>query len=273
MGELAAQRLGVPQVVHLHYLPGPWLRSRSMARIKSCDRLIAVSRFIGRLAEQSGVSPSRVAVLPNSIEIRDMPRAGAKDRITVGQTGRLAPRKGFDDSVRAFAKLQKQVPSAELVLVGDGSERTRVTKLVRDLRLESAVHFTGWQSNIDEWLARFDVFINPSRDEPFGLSVLEASAAAIPVVAYDEGGVAEVVVHGETGLLVPPGNVTALGDALIRLCTDATLRATLGSAARNRAATLFAPASAARTFAEILRSVRRDSPSRRPEARAGITPR
>jgi glycosyltransferase involved in cell wall biosynthesis len=255
VGELAARRLGVPQVVHLHYTPGPWLRSRAMARIKSCARVIAVSRFIGRLAEQHGVPPARVIVLPNTIEMRDAPPAQPRDRITVGQTGRLAPGKGFDDSVRAFARLRERVPSAELVLVGEGSERAHVAKLVRALRLESAVRFTGWQSNIEEWLARFDVFINPSREEPFGLAVLEASAAAIPVVAYDEGGVAEIVVHGETGLLAPPGDVRALGDALIRLCTDSALRAALGSAGRTRAASVFTPATAARTFAEILGSV------------------
>jgi glycosyltransferase involved in cell wall biosynthesis len=255
VGELAARRLGVPQVVHLHYNPGPWLRYRAMQRIKSCDRVIAVSRFIGRLAEKHGVPPSRVAVLPNTIEMRDPRVASEKDVITVGQIGRLAPGKGFDDSVRAFARLREQLPSARLVLVGDGSERTRVAKLVTSLRLDDAIQFTGWQSNVDEWLARLDIFINPSRDEPFGLAVLEASAAGIPVVAYDEGGVAEIIVNGETGLLAPPGDVLALGDALVRLATDAKLRATLGAAARSRAATVFTPAVAAHSFAEILRSV------------------
>jgi glycosyltransferase involved in cell wall biosynthesis len=259
IGELAARQLGVPQVVHLHYTPGPWLRASAMERIRTCDRVIAVSRFIGRLAEKHGVEPARVAVLPNTIEVRDAPAVRPTDRITVGQIGRLAPGKGFDDSVRAFARLRERMPAAELVLVGDGSERPRIERLVRELGLDGSVRFTGWQRNVDQWLAQLDVFINPSRDEPFGLAVLEASAAAIPVVAYDEGGVPEIIVHGETGLLAPPGDVAALGEALIRLCTDAALRKSLGSAARSRAATVFTPAVASSSFANILRSVRESS--------------
>ena len=184
----------MPHVVHLHYTPGPWLTRPTLERLITCDKVLAISRFIGKLAEEQGVSPGRLTVLPNSIDLTDTEpgsRAPRGDRLKVGQIGRLVAGKGFEDSVRAFAKVVAEVPSAELVLVGEGSERRRIEALVQQLGLEGRVQFTGWQSDVRKWLSSFDVFITPSRSEPFGLVALEASAAGLPVVAYDEGGTAE----------------------------------------------------------------------------------
>ena len=191
---MMARRLGVPHVVHLHYTPGPWLTRPTLERLKTCEKVLAISRFIGKLAEEQGVSPGRLTVLPNSIDLTSTEpgsRAPRGDRLKVGQIGRLVAGKGFEDSVRAFAKVVAEVPTAELVLVGEGSERRRIEALVQQLGLEGRVQFTGWQSDVRKWLSSFDVFITPSRSEPFGLVALEASAAGLPVVAYDEGGTAE----------------------------------------------------------------------------------
>jgi glycosyltransferase involved in cell wall biosynthesis len=258
-GEIIARTLRVPHVVHLHYTPGPWLGTSVVERLKTCDRLVAISRFIGRLAELHGVDPARIAVVPNTIEVP--PEAGRTDQardggpFTVGQIGRMAPGKGFDEAILAFAMLRESVPQADLVLVGEGSERPKLEQMVEAMGLGSAVRFVGWQRDVRSWLDGFDVFIHPSRNEPFGLSVLEASAAGVPVVGYDEDGVSEIVVHGETGLLARPGDVRALGNALVRLCRDRELRESMGRAAQARAATAFRPSEAGRAFSTILRTV------------------
>src|SRR5262249_54261804 len=104
-GARAARSLGVPHIVHLHYTPGPWLGRGILDLIRGCERVIAISRFIARLAEAHGVDPSRIGVVPNPIEIERAPDgapAHAEGRVTVGQIARMARGKGFDDAVRAF---------------------------------------------------------------------------------------------------------------------------------------------------------------------------
>jgi len=137
----------------------------------------------------------------------------------------------------------------------DVTERRRLEDLARSLRLGAAVTFAGWQADVRRWLSTFDIFISPSRSEPFGLAVLEASAAGVPIVAYDEGGSAEIVANGETGLLARPGDVASLAGALLRLAKDADLRVALGRAGRRRVETAFNPGDAGRTFSRLLREI------------------
>jgi glycosyltransferase involved in cell wall biosynthesis len=263
IGENISRQLGIPQVVHLHYTPGAWLGARALARLKTCERVVAVSRYIGRLAQEAGVDSSRIVILPNTIEVPADLQRGTRSHeiITVGQIGRMAPGKGFEDTVRSFAKLKERVPSSRLVLVGEGSEREHLEGLIGELRLTDSVRITGWQRDPLKWLEEIDVFISPSRHEPFGLTALEASAAGLPVVAYNEGGTAEIIIHGETGLLARPGDVSHLTEELIRLCLDAEMRATMGRAGRERAASKFNPADAGRALSDVLRaSVDRRAP-------------
>ena len=99
--------------------------------------------------------------------------------------------------MRAFARLRAEQPGVELVLVGDDLQRRRLEGLARSLGVRAAVTFVGWQVDVQRWLRTFDIFISPSRSEPFGLAMLEASAAGVPIVAYDEGGSAEVEPMGK----------------------------------------------------------------------------
>jgi glycosyltransferase involved in cell wall biosynthesis len=219
---------------------------------------VTVSQYVAGLAHDHGVEWSKIAVVPNSIEVSDSSGSTDATRKTtgplrIGQIGRMDPGKGFPDAVRAFAAVRREFPSAELVLVGDGRERPLVEQTVTDLALEGSVQLTGWQPDPQRWLRTFDIFIHPSRQEPFGLAVLEAAAAGLPIVGYAEGGVNEIVVNGETGLLVTPGDVPALTAALGELCGDEALRARLGRAGRDRAATSFRPDEAGRLFSDVLR--------------------
>ena len=127
-----------------------------------------------------------------------------------------------------------------LWIAGEGADRESLERISRRLGLADRVRFLGRRTDSPDLLAACDVFVLPSRREGLGVASLEAMAAARPVVASRVGGLAEAVVHERTGLLVPPGDPRALGEALIRLLRDDALRERLGAAGPDRIAEGFA---------------------------------
>lgn len=160
----------------------------------------------------------------------------APDEVVVAAIGRLVPIKRLDRLIDAFAVVAARVPTARLYLVGDGSEREALRARVVGERLEGRVTFVGWSAATPDWYAASDVVALTSDREGTPLAVIEAAAAGRPVVATDVGGVADIVVDGSTGFIVPASDVAALADRLTRLATDPVLRATLGQAAPGHAA-------------------------------------
>jgi len=151
--------------------------------------------------------------------------------------GRLKAPKDFLTLIRAFAALSEG--SFEALIVGDGPDRTAVEAEIRRLGLDGRVRLVGERDDVPKLLADSDVFALSSRSEGLPVSVLEAMAAELPVVASRVGGLAELVVDGETGILVPPGDAPALAAALGRLIEGRDQRRRLGAAGRARAERLF----------------------------------
>jgi glycosyltransferase involved in cell wall biosynthesis len=149
--------------------------------------------------------------------------------------GRLVPIKGFDLLVQALPAVAAQVPTAQVVLVGDGAERTRLAGLASALGVTGQLRMAGEITEVTTHLAAADVLAVPSRNEGMGRVLVEAMALGIPVVATAVGGIPDVVTDGECGRLVPPDDVDALAAALIELGRDAALRAKLGEAGPARA--------------------------------------
>ncbi len=152
----------------------------------------------------------------------------------VGSIGRFVAYKGYRYLLEAARLVQEKIPEAHWVLVGDGELRGELEGQCRRLGLEGAVHFPGWQERVPEHLALFDLFVLPSLGEHFGRVVLEAMAMAKPVVATDAGGVPEIVLHGQTGILVPPADPTAMAAAVVNLLQDRAMADRLGQAGRRR---------------------------------------
>lgn len=204
------------------------------------DKRIAVSAA-ARASVCSRMGWNPIEIIPNGADIDRFANA-APARLPEGRkllfVGRLEPRKGFPVAVRAFERLAAVFPDLQLIVVGDGAERTAVDGLAPELR--SRVHMMGRVS--DEELPSFhkasDIFISPATgQESFGIVLVEAMAAGLPIVASDIAGYREVTRHGSEGLLVAPADANALADGVQRILQDPTLALTLGVAGTVRART------------------------------------
>nr|MBA2383258.1 glycosyltransferase [Actinomycetota bacterium] len=173
-------------------------------------------------------------------------------RLLLG-VGRLVPQKGYDVAVQAFASVRARHPEAVLVVLGEGPERARLEELARELGLGDSFRLPGRAGDVTAWLRRADLLVHPARWEGFGLVLLEATLASLPVVATSVSAIPEIVVDGQTGLLVPPEDPTALAAALERLLDDRTLAARLGAAGEARARTEFSVERMTRATLDVYR--------------------
>ena len=133
---------------------------------------------------------------------------------------RLEQQKGLDVAIRALARIRARHPDAVLVDLGLGSLRAELEELARAEGVADAVFLAGSVGDVSDWLRRAEVFVHPARWEGFGLALLEAMLASLPVVASAVSSIPEIVVDGSTGLLVPPDDVQSLGDAVCALLDD-----------------------------------------------------
>jgi glycosyltransferase involved in cell wall biosynthesis len=200
------------------------------------------------LQTEDGVRPERIAVVPNFVDdaaFAPLPVAERAarlrelrvpvDALVVGVVANLSPVKDHGTFLRAVALLAPRWPELHALLVGDGECRPALEALTRTLGLEERVHFAGWQPHEPNLHRLFDVSVLCSVSEGFPNSIVEAMAAARPVVATDVGGVSDAVHHGETGILVPPSNPGRLAAAIEDLLLDPGRRCALGAAGRDRA--------------------------------------
>jgi glycosyltransferase involved in cell wall biosynthesis len=176
----------------------------------------------------------------------------------VAFAGRLVREKGVDVLLSAFADVAKRLPAARLVLVGDGPERPVLEKQVRDLGIAERVEVTGRLSPEETQgrLAGAWIQAVPSRwPEPFGMVATEAMMRGAAVVASDIGGLPEIVEHGRTGLLVPPGDARAFAAALLRLLQDREEADRMGHEGRALAVAKFGIEAHVDRFVETYRAV------------------
>jgi glycosyltransferase involved in cell wall biosynthesis len=206
-------------------------------------RIVACCRTVGDFyREQVRVPAEKVAVLYNAVRFTTEPvrqdhesarmRLGLpSDALVIGTLGRLTEQKGQLALLDAVAKLTPRIAKLALIVAGDGPLRGRLEERARDLGIAERVRFLGIRRDRDTLYAAMDAFVLPSRWEGLSLALVEAMGAGRAVVATDVGGNPEVVSHGKTGLLVPPGDASALADALATVLTDGQLAQSLGSAA------------------------------------------
>lgn len=221
--------------------------------LKNADAVVAVSGFLKARAQELGAKAEKVWVIHGGVELPGKVVARRSGRILF--VGSLVRQKGVDVLLRAFQRVRQQLPQAELVIVGEGSERRKLEELCRNLGLDD-VRFEGARDELGEYYSSSRVLALPSRSEGFGLVALEAMAHALPVVASRTGGIPEVVSHGETGILVEGENPEALAEALIAVLSDDALWHRLSVQARKRASA-FSWERAAEEYARLYRELRK----------------
>jgi glycosyltransferase involved in cell wall biosynthesis len=269
---LAEQRLGRPLIVHEH---GPIFRggtgfiyravlkhwgARARAVIANSQ---AAAQAMKRVLGQADVP---IEVVANSIDAKrfDPSRYDGTaarqalglgdDELAVGFVGRLDRAKGADLLVDAAALLRDRGCRFRAIFVGDGAEREALQQQIRRLDLEKHVVLAGLRENPAEVMAALDVAVVPSRREAFGVAAVELMAMGVPIVATAVGGLPELIEDGRTGLLVPPGAVAEMAQAVQRLEADEGLRDSIRQAALVKARA-FSGAEQARQVEQLYRKV------------------
>lgn len=174
---------------------------------------------------------------PLPVEIVSRPAANQIRRI--GTLSNFASKKGMATLIEAFARLP--ISDVELVLAGDGRHRTSCENLAASLGISGRVHWTGWLTDTREFFNDIDLFCSPSLNEPFGLVIVEAMQAGLPVVATATYGARDIVVPGETGWLVEPGDAVHLARTLEEAMSQPEQLAALGENGRRRVRQVFSP--------------------------------
>lgn len=270
LGRVAARVAGVPVVVHTfhgHVLSGyfgpvgSWLAARIEQVLSwTADRVLAVSSQVADdLSDRFGaVSRSRLAVVPIGLELEPFlddsaPRGALRQELGLGEEtpvavflGRMVPVKEPEVALAVWARVRERLPDAVLLMVGSGGRREEL-----EPRGDPGVLWLGWRRDTARILRDVDLALLTSRNEGTPVALIEASAAGVPSVATDVGGVSAVVRHDRTGLLCAHGDVQALADAVVGLLESPERRRELGAAAREHVAERFSAARLLRDLDEL----------------------
>jgi glycosyltransferase involved in cell wall biosynthesis len=204
------------------------------------QRVVAISTETEAELVAHGFSADRIARIPNGVDpIRFAPASDAAIRAETGVgeesvlfLGRLDAQKGLDVLLRAWDHVVVRRPAARLLLAGAGPARDALEAYTRKVGLGKSVHFLGARPDPEALLQASEIFVLPSRSEGMSNALLEAMATGLPCVASRIGGNTDLIEHGVSGLLTPPGDVVTLAEALCALLEDPALRERLGKAAR-----------------------------------------
>lgn len=255
-----ARMSGVPLVTTLHGTDVRMARNVAVSRpafrhvMQQSSAVTAVSRWLAAEAQSIvSIKPPLVAPMPVATELFEPgPRGGRTRRLLF--VGRLTPQKGTELLVNALTELPADIG---LDIVGDGPERSALEQLASDLGVQARVTFHGAvkQFQLAAFYQRACAVVMPSSEEGLGLVAVEAQLCETPVVAFDSGGLPDVIQHDRTGFLVKDRTSSALAAAIRGLLDRADGGAALGEAGRLHALATFAPESVARRYADIYRSV------------------
>jgi glycosyltransferase involved in cell wall biosynthesis len=264
-GGLAAQAIGIRAVIGslsafacqmpdraYGFLPQPLATAsrRNVYRNRLAARamrfLVAVSPSLGRrFCEYNQVPLDKLRVIAYGADLpiaddatleqvsRLRQQLGVGDGdVVIGSVGRLVEQKDYPTLLQAFALSAARVPGLRLVIAGDGPLRTPLEQLARDLAVADRIHFLGACDDVPTLLRSIDLFVLASKFEPFGVALLEAKAAGLPIVATSVNDIPDILSEGASGFLTPPQDPASMAALFVRLARDRDLRARVGARAR-----------------------------------------
>jgi glycosyltransferase involved in cell wall biosynthesis len=274
MGRLTgsiASRAVIPCTAHLRDIIG--LSKAAIAELNENARLIAVSEATRAFHIEQGLDAAKINVVYNGVDFdRFRPRSrsphvrrelGIRDDALVALTvGQIGLRKGWDVFADAAARLARRWPTLHVIFVGERfatkAETVEYEQSVREqfeIAMPGLFHFLGTRNDVPDLMNAADLLVHPARQEPFGRVLLEAAASALPIIATNVGGTPEMLEDGVSARLIPPGDATALVNAVQELLCDAKVRHRLAREARTRIAERFTADRAAKALAMVWEDV------------------
>ena len=272
-GSLAGEIAGVPININTkHGAEIPFRRRISRVFwdkviVRSTDRIVAVSEDAkNALIRIAGIDPNKVVTIANGIDIEEHSKEidirekkreiGILDEdFIIGNVARLSGEKDHNNLLEAFFIVLQKFPNIKLVLVGDGPLRRELEDKAQRLGIKERTLFSGFRRDVPELLKTFDVFVLSSITEGTSMTILEAMAAGLPVVATNVGGNPEIVVNEKTGIIVPPKDPPALAEAIIRIMSDRNLAEAMGAAGRERVKKLYSSDRMVREYEELYQNI------------------
>ena len=234
-------------LVTKHYvyraIRSPVLRLLDRILTNRADAVAAVSTPVRDDLLAHGADGSKVQVIHNGIDLEAFDRAASEPiealrrsegELLLGCVGNLHPIKGHVHLIRAMPRVLADFPEARLIMIGEGPERGSLERLATSLGVGHAVRFAGFRADVPAVMRQIDICVQPSLQESFGIVLLEAMAAGVPVLGSNVEGIPEIVTDGVTGRLVSPADPDALGSALCEMIRDADIRRNMGLAGRKR---------------------------------------
>jgi glycosyltransferase involved in cell wall biosynthesis len=241
VGGRAARRANVPIQIISRRVEFP-IKANPFSRKKyaEADAVVAISESIRGVLIKGGVPPDRIEVIPSGIDFSPFTEVTEKDFLRrefgfaaddflVGIVAHLDDDKGHKTLIDAARFLKAVSPKIKIVIVGSGSLEIELAEQARGLGVNDLVFFLGFREDVPRILASLDLFVLTSNAEGLGSSIMDAMASRLPVVATWVGGIPEVVVDRETGLLIPPRRPEDLAEAILKLYNDRALARRLGT--------------------------------------------
>lgn len=248
-GGIAGRLAGIP-VVHTRRVDNPEPRLVVAVKYRLHDRVIAISEAIARVLVSEGLEPAKLRVVRSAVDperwsgpCRRTEIAGRlgvpADALWIGVIAQLIPRKGHQLLLEALPPLAAAYPRLRVLFFGRGGLAADLQRRINDTGLAGMVLLAGFRDDLPEILPCLDLLVHPATMEGLGVSLLQAASAGVPIIASNAGGIPEAIRDGENGLLVPPGDVTALREAVGALLADPVRRRALGQGGRRLMATEF----------------------------------
>jgi glycosyltransferase involved in cell wall biosynthesis len=222
---------------------------RNRLAVASMRVLVAVSSSLGRrFCNYNGIPIDKLRTIAYGADLDAVDRVPAERvarlrrelgfrsaDVVIGSVGRLVEQKDYPTALRAFAIAAAHVPNLRMAIVGDGPLRPALERLARDIDVAPRVRFLGQRDDVPALLQCMDLFALSSKFEPFGVALLEAKAARLPIVATAVNEIPDIVTNDESGLLTPPGDAAGMAAAFIRLARDRECRMRFGTRGRREA--------------------------------------
>lgn len=267
LGRCVSRWAGVPWVCHVRELI-------TMEKVRqyclgSSDTLIAVSEAVGHALVRGGMPQHRVTLIRSGIALHGVPREEQSVALrqglgiapgdpVLGIVAHILPHKGYDDLIQALPLIKEKLPRVRCLIVGEAPRKRylrHLLDLAERLSIRDRLILVGFQEDVVPFLGAMDLFVLPSHSEGLPITILEAMAAARPVVATAVGGIPEVVRDGETGMLVPAQDPRRLAEAILGLLEAPGLARVMGDEGRRRIQALFALEEEALQIATVYRKV------------------